>query len=251
MKIEARNLGWRRIVRDVSCEIRPGETFGLVGPNGSGKSTLLRLLAGLVPRAAGEVRLDGEPMATLSRRQVAQRIALVEQFADTGEALCVRDAVELGRTPWLSPLSPFGPEDHRIVDEALEAVDMAGMAARPWSTLSGGERQRIHIARALAQKPRLLILDEPTNHLDVHHQLSLLGLVAALPVTVIMALHDLNQAMICDRVGVMSEGRMVACGPPAEVLTPDCLARIFRVRATPMIDPEDGSIQFRFLSIRT
>ncbi|WP_370207788.1 ABC transporter ATP-binding protein [Pararhodobacter marinus] len=247
MKIEARDLGWRNIVRGVSCEIRPGETFGLIGPNGSGKSTLLKLLAGLMPRAVGEVRLDDVPMGHLTRRQVAQRIAMVEQFADTGEALSVRDAVELGRTPWLSPLSPFGPEDTRIVDEALAAVDMTGMTKRPWSTLSGGERQRIHIARALAQQPRALILDEPTNHLDIHHQLALLGLVAALPVTVVMALHDLNQAMMCDRLGVMSEGRMVACGAPSDVLTPDTLGRIFRVRAMPMTDPEDGSTLFRFL----
>ncbi|PTX01526.1 ABC transporter ATP-binding protein [Pararhodobacter aggregans] len=251
MRIEARNLGWREIVRGVSVEIRKGETFGLVGPNGSGKSTLLRLLAGLMPRAAGEVWLDGAPLAQLSRRQIAQRLALVEQFADTGEALSVRDAVDLGRTPWLSPLSPFGPEDRQIVDRALAAVGMEGMAARAWATLSGGERQRVHIARALAQEPRVLILDEPTNHLDIHHQLALLGLVAALPVTVVMALHDLNQAMMCDRLGVMSDGRMVACGKPAEVLTPDNLARIFRVRAQPMIDPSDGSTLFRFLPMET
>ncbi|WP_417625973.1 ABC transporter ATP-binding protein [Pararhodobacter aggregans] len=251
MRIEARNLGWREIVRGVSVEIRPGETFGLVGPNGSGKSTLLKLLAGLMPRAAGEVWLDGAPLSQLSRRQIAQRLALVEQFADTGEALSVRDAVDLGRTPWLSPLSPFGPEDTQIVDRALAAVGMGGMAARAWATLSGGERQRVHIARALAQEPRVLILDEPTNHLDIHHQLALLGLVAALPVTVVMALHDLNQAMMCDRLGVMSDGRMVACGKPAEVLTPDNLARIFRVRAQPMIDPSDGSALFRFLPMET
>ncbi|AJE45749.1 ABC transporter ATP-binding protein [Celeribacter indicus] len=250
MKLRATDLGWRAggrsIVDGVSIDVEPGETFGLVGPNGSGKSTLLRLLAGLAPRPAGAVHLDGRPLSALTRREVAQRIALVEQMADTSEALSVRDAVELGRTPWLSALAPFGPADTRIVEEALAAVDMAHMARDAWSTLSGGERQRVHIARALAQRPRLLMLDEPTNHLDIHHQLTLLRLVSDLPVTVIMALHDLNQAMGCDRLGVMEDGRLIACGPPAEVLTPDRLAAIFRVRATPLHDPADGATIFRF-----
>jgi len=250
LRLEAHDLGWsaggRRIVNAVSLAIQPGETFGLVGPNGSGKSTLLRLMAGLVPRAQGTVLLDGQPITALTRREVAQRIAIVEQMADTSEALTVRDAVELGRTPWLSALAPFGPTDTMIVDEALSAVGMCDMASHAWSTLSGGERQRVHIARALAQRPRLMMLDEPTNHLDIHHQLSLLRLISRLPVTVVMALHDLNQAMACDRLGVMQDGHLVACGPPQNVLTPQRMAAIFRVRATPLCDPADNATIFRF-----
>lgn len=250
MKVSATALGWktagRSIVTDVSLDIAPGETFGLIGPNGSGKSTLLRLIAGLLPKATGEVRLDGTPLRRLSRREIARRIALVEQQADTAEALQVRDAVALGRTPWLSALRPFGAADADIVQEALQAVGMAHLARAAWATLSGGERQRAHIARALAQRPGLLLLDEPTNHLDIQHQLSLLRLVARLPVTVIVALHDLNQAMGCDRLGVMDGGRLVACGPPRQVLTPDRLATIFRVGATRLTDPADSATLLRF-----
>ncbi|MGR3378876.1 ABC transporter ATP-binding protein [Salipiger abyssi] len=250
MKLSARNLGWttggKTIVDGVTLEILPGETFGLVGPNGSGKSTLLRLLTGLLPHPSGQVHLEGVPLDRMSRRDIARRIAVVEQMADTSEALRVRDAVELGRTPWLSALAPFGPEDRRIVREALEATGLADMAEHGWSTLSGGERQRAHIARALAQRPRLLMLDEPTNHLDIHHQLSLLRLVSTLSVTVVMALHDLNQAMGCDRLGVMDGGRLIACGPPAEVLTPARIAAIFRVHVTPLRDPADNTTLFRF-----
>ncbi|KEJ95270.1 ABC transporter ATP-binding protein [Pseudosulfitobacter pseudonitzschiae] len=250
MKLEARSVGWatgaRRIVQDVSFEVTPGETFGLIGPNGSGKSTLLRLLAGLLARPSGAVLLDGEPLTSLSRRDIAQNIAVVEQIAETSEALSVRDVVELGRTPWLSALRPFGAQDRVIVNDALEAVGMAHMTQHRWATLSGGERQRVQIARALAQRPRLLMLDEPTNHLDIHHQLSLLRLVGNLPVTVIIALHDLNQAMGCDRLAVMDEGRMVACGPPGEVLDAARLASIFRVKATRLRDPADNATIFRF-----
>jgi len=255
VRIETRSVGWRagarQLVDAVTLDIRPGETFGLVGPNGSGKSTLLRLMAGLLKRPQGEVYLDDHPIISLTRRDVAQRIALVEQMADTSEALSVRDAVELGRTPWLSALAPFSAADAAIVEEALCAVGMRDMARAAWSTLSGGERQRVHIARALAQRPRLLILDEPTNHLDIHHQLSLLRLVSDLPVTVIMALHDLNQAMGCDRLGLMQDGRLVACGAPQDVLTPERLALIFRVRATALRDPADNATIFRFHNLKT
>ncbi|RMC37257.1 ABC transporter ATP-binding protein [Paracoccus alkanivorans] len=250
MRIETFSLGWssrgRRIVEDVELRIRPGETFGLIGPNGSGKSTLLRLMAGLLPRAQGRVELDGRPLATLPRGEIARRIALVAQAADTAERLNAREAVELGRTPWLSPFAPFSAMDEAIVSDALEAVDMTHMAERSWSTLSGGERQRIHIARALAQRPRLLMLDEPTNHLDIQHQLALLRLIAGLDVTVVIALHDLNQAMRCDRIGIMDGGRLISCGPPAEVLTPERLSAIFRVGARALTDPVDGTQQLRF-----
>lgn len=254
MRLTARNLGWsvrgRPIVSDVSLGINPGETFGLIGPNGSGKSTLLRLLAGLLPRAQGQVTLDGTDLRAMPRRQIARRIAMVQQQGDTPEALRVRDVAELGRTPWLGPLSVFSARDHAIVDAALAATGMTALAQRPWSALSGGERQRSQIARALAQRPALLLLDEPTNHLDIHHQLSLLRLVDELPVTVVIALHDLNQALGCDRLGVMQDGRLVAVGPPRQVLTPDRIARIFRVGARALHDPTDDALHYRFHDLR-
>lgn len=255
MRITASNLSLqaqgRAIIDGVDLEIAPGETFGLIGPNGSGKSTLLRLLAGLERRAGGEVALDGQPLRRMTRREIARCLAVVEQQAETAEALTARQVVELGRTPWLTALAPFGPGDAAIVDNALQAVGMEAMAARAWATLSGGERQRLQIARALAQRPRILLLDEPTNHLDIHHQLALLRLVQDLPLTVVIALHDLNQAMGCDRLGVMAGGRMVACGSPAEVLTPDLLRDIFRVGATTLTDPQDDTRLLRFHSLET
>lgn len=250
MKLSARGLGWkaagRAIVEAVDLDLAPGETFGLIGPNGSGKSTLLRLIAGLLPRAQGQVWLDGTPLQRMPRREVARKIALVSQHVDTTETLTVRDAVELGRTPWLSAFAPFSATDRQIVDDALAAVEMGHLAEQGWPSLSGGERQRVQIARALAQRPRLLILDEPTNHLDIHHQLALLRLVAGLDITVVMALHDLNQAMACDRIGVMQGGRMVACGCPEDVISAALLSRTFRVGARLLTDPADQSLLYRF-----
>ena len=214
-----RTVQGRSIVCGIDLTLKSGETLGLIGPNGSGKSTLLNMLAGLLSPSRGEIRLAGRPLARLGRREIARSIAFVAQQAETGDRICVRDAVELGRTPWLDALRPWGRADDDAVDAALAAVGMREMARRDWSTLSGGERQRVHIARAHAQKPQLLILDEPTNHLDIHHQIGILDLVETLPVTTVIALHDLHHALRCDRLLVMKHGRCAALGPPADVLT--------------------------------
>ncbi len=236
----------RAIVSDVSVALRAGETLGLIGPNGSGKSTLLNMLAGLTRPSRGEVRLAGVPMRKIRRREIAQAVAFVAQQADTSERISVRDAVELGRTPWLGPLRPWSAEDDDAVQAALRAVGMDAMAARDWSSLSGGERQRVHIARAHAQRPRILLLDEPTNHLDIHHQLGVLDLIAALSLTTVVALHDLHHAMRCDRLLVLKEGRCAALGPPRDVLTAPLIREIFAVEAELIPHPAGHGRVFAF-----
>ena len=236
------------IVKGVSLELQRGETLGLIGPNGSGKSSLLKLLSGIRPPDSGQIQLDGEALTDMTRRDIAQMIAVVEQQAETSDAISVLDAVELGRTPWLSALTPWSVVDDEIVQQALVDVDMADKRKRAWHSLSGGERQRVHIARALAQRPQILLLDEPTNHLDIQHQLSILGLVRSLPVTTMIALHDLNQALACDRLAVMDKGELIAIGAPAQVLTCELLRSTFGVEAHYLIDPHDGARILRFRS---
>lgn len=238
MMLSARNLSWkaggRYIVEGVSLDVREDEFLGIIGPNGSGKSSLIAMLAGLRRPASGDVRLSGKPLRDMSPRQIARSIALVEQQAETTERLTARQAVELGRIPHLGAFTARTQDDARIVTHALEKVGMDGMADRHWHTLSGGERQRVHIARALAQEPRMLILDEPTNHLDISHQLSLLELVHGQPgLTIVAALHDLNHAaQFCNRLAVMQDGRLIALGDPKDVLTTELIARVFGVQVT-------------------
>ena len=234
-------LGGRTVLRDIDLSLQPGETLGLVGPNGSGKSSLLKLLAGLRQPTTGCISLFGQAVSRLDRRAIARCLALVEQQAHTGDALRVFDAVALGRTPWLSAWAPFQAEDVAIVDKALGDVDALHLRERRWHSLSGGERQRVHIARALAQRPQVLLLDEPTNHLDIQHQLALLAGVQALPVTTLVALHDLNQALTCDRLAVLDQGVLVAVGAPREVLTPKRLRQTFGVHGHYLTDPFDGT----------
>lgn len=236
MTIATRSVTWKAgqkiIVDGVTLAAEPGMTLGLLGPNGSGKSSLIRLLAGLRNPAAGDITLDGESIGRFTRRKLAQRVALVEQHATTDANVTVIDVVRLGRTPHRSALSPWTQEDDDIIDQSLIRVELSDRRHQLWHTLSGGERQRVHLARALAQVPTDLILDEPTNHLDIQHQLDILRLIAGLPITTIVALHDLNlAAMFCDRLAVMKDGRLVAAGKPGDVLTETLIADVFNVRA--------------------
>ncbi|MDQ1136952.1 iron complex transport system ATP-binding protein [Microbacterium sp. SORGH_AS 1204] len=236
MTLETREARWTRggalVVDGVSVHPEPGTTVGLLGPNGSGKSSLLRLLQGAARPDAGEVLLDDRPLASWRRRDVARAVAVVTQHAETDADIVVRDVVRLGRTPHRPVWGGSTTGDEQAVDAALARVGLTDKADRLWHALSGGERQRAQIARALAQEPRELLLDEPTNHLDIRHQLEILALVSALPVTSIVALHDLNlAATYCDSVLVLREGRVVAAGAPADVLTPALIADVYGVRA--------------------
>ncbi|MFF4779625.1 ABC transporter ATP-binding protein [Microtetraspora fusca] len=253
MSLRAHDVTWttqgRPIVDGITVEITPGGLTGLLGPNGSGKSTLLRLLAGLLRPRGGAVLLDGHDLDRLPRRDVARRMAVVAQEVSTDAELTVLDVVLLGRIPHRRRLAAAASKtDLAHARRALRRCGLADLEHRRWSTLSGGERQRVNIARALAQEPSELLLDEPTNHLDIAHQLTLLDLLAATPVTVVTALHDLNlAAQYCDHLLLLHEGRLIAAGPPGQVLTEETVERVYRVRAE-ITTSATGRPSLRFLS---
>jgi iron complex transport system ATP-binding protein len=245
MTLRAEKVSWSRggvlVIDGATLRPEPGQTVGLLGPNGSGKSSLLRVLHGLVKPTSGFVTLDGADLMSVGRRHVARSVASVTQHADTEVDITVRDIVRLGRIPHRTALGGGTAADEDAVDKALAHVGLLGQAGRLWHTLSGGERQRAQIARALAQEPRELLLDEPTNHLDIRHQLELLELVCALPVTTVIAIHDLSlAAMYCDIVVVLQAGRVVAAGAPSDVLTAELITEVYGVTATITRDVHRG-----------
>jgi iron complex transport system ATP-binding protein len=216
---------------EVSVSARAGEFVGLLGPNGAGKSTLVRLVAGLLAPASGTVRLGGIDPANAARRQVARICALVPQEPRLSWPFTVREAVMMGRAPRQGLLALPGPLDHGAVLGALRACDLEHLADRRIDALSGGERRRVFFARALAQEPRVLLFDEPTAFLDLGHQVAAMRMMQAAArggLCVMAVLHDLNlAAAACDRLVVMSRGRVVAEGAPSTVLTAERVREVW------------------------
>jgi iron complex transport system ATP-binding protein len=249
----AYHSGGREIVAlsALDLALRPGELLGLVGPNGSGKTTLIRALTGVVRPSAGRVRLCGRDVAALSQAEIARLAAVVPQDPVLPPAFNSFDCVLMGRTPHLRLLQQEGARDVEIARRAMLATDTWSFAARPVGELSGGERQRVVVARALAQETLVLLLDEPTAHLDIGRQGAVLGLMrgsarrdgpgGSAGKAVLAVVHDLTLAAhYCDRLIVLSAGRVRAEGAPADVLRPELLREVYGVPVTVIPHPETG-----------
>ena len=245
-------LGGQVVLADVDVHT-PGRVTGVIGPNGSGKSTLLRALTAAVPKAAGTVTIDGDDASRLSRRELARRIAVVEQTSPSDLDLCVFESVALGRLPWCRFWSMPGRAGARhgsdeLVAGALSTVGLADAASMPLTALSGGEQQRVRLARAFVQASDHLLLDEPTNHLDIHYQHDILSLVRERASCVIVVLHDINlAARYCDHLVVLDRGHVVAAGTPEDVLDAALIESVWQVR-TERLSTSDGFVHIAFTS---
>jgi iron complex transport system ATP-binding protein len=257
-RIAAVGLGFRYAsgggVDDLTFTVEPGEVFGILGPNGSGKSTLVRLLAGLLAPQRGRVELGGEPVASLARREIARRLALVPQEPRFEADFTALEAVLLGRHPHLAGVAFESERDVAIARAALARVDAGALAERPVEELSAGERQRVVMARALAQETPALALDEPSSFLDLRHQVRLFDLVRELAAegrAVVAVLHDLSLAAeYCDRVLLLEHGRAAALGTTAEALTYANLTRVFETEVYVDVHDLTGGLIVAPLSAR-
>ncbi|MGW8847383.1 ABC transporter ATP-binding protein [Streptomyces xiamenensis] len=237
----------RALVRDLSLDVGSGQIVGLVGPNGSGKSTALRCVYRALVPTTGAVWLHDRELTTYTRRESARHIAALTQESGSELDFTVTEIVALGRSPHLRGNEALGPRDRELCHRAMAQLDVLHLADRGVLTLSGGERQRVLAARALVQEPDVLVLDEPTNHLDIRHQIDLLTLLRRSGLTVVIVLHDLNlAAAVCDRVGVLADGALVAAGTPGEVLTPALVRTVFGVEATVVPHPLTGHPQLLY-----
>ncbi len=238
----------RAVLRGVDLELGRGELLAVIGPNGSGKSTLLRAIVGLLPWREGEVHILGRPLESFSRRELARHVAVVPQEEAHIFAFSVAELVAMGRTPHLGRFQVESEIDTAKVEDSLHATGIAHLAHRPVTELSGGEKQRVIIARALAQEPEILLLDEPTTHLDINHQVEihelLLRLNKRLALSILCISHDLNLAAeYFERIALMAEGQIVACGAPEEIITEAHLREIYRSSARVGRNPYSGRPQ--------
>lgn len=234
------------IVTDLDLAIPAGKITTLVGPNGCGKSTLLRGLARLLKPRAGTVYLDSADIFTLSTKAVAKRLGILPQGPVAPEGLRVRDLVAMGRYPYQNWLQQWSKDDELLVEQALVTTGMAHLADRGLDTLSGGQRQRAWIAMALAQDTEILLLDEPTTFLDLAHQIEVLDLLYELNQskgrTIVMVLHDLNQACrYADRLVAVRQGQVYTQGAPMQVMTEAMVREVFGLECHIMQDPVTGT----------
>ncbi|WP_077967283.1 ABC transporter ATP-binding protein [Ensifer adhaerens] len=227
--------GHRKALDGFSLSMEKGEIRALIGPNGSGKSTALQALAGLIRPADGQAAIEGVAVASLSRRAIAKKLAFLPQQPSAPDEMTIEQLVRQGRYPHVGLFRSYNRKDEQAIEWALESTGLTSLADRTLAELSGGERQRAWISAALAQEASILLLDEPTSFLDIGYQVEVLDLVHRLSrdrgVTIVMAIHDINQAIaISDRISLLDKGDLQFDGEPTALAQSGLIEKTFRVR---------------------
>jgi iron complex transport system ATP-binding protein len=250
MKLRAQDLGLGygplEVIEDLSLDVDAAEMVALIGPNGCGKSTLLRGVGRLLRPRTGVVLLDNRDIHRTSTKKVARTLAVITQTSEGAPDLTVEELVWRGRYPHQTWLQGASRHDSEVVERSIDQCDLHELRGRRLAELSGGELQRAWLAMALAQEPQVLLLDEPTSFLDYYHQLEVMDLLADLNsqgLTIVMAMHDLNQvARYSRRVIALRDGRIFRDDAPPSVLTPEVLRQVFGVDAYVFVDEATGQL---------
>ncbi len=245
--IRVEGISWSydgvRGISDVSVEIRRGEILGIIGPNGSGKTTLLRCLAGLL-KPHGAIYIDGRNLSRINARELARILSYIPSEYEGQPSLTVYEVVSAGRTPHMRGVWWESGEDEAIIWESMSVMGVDEMAERRVGELSSGEKQKVRLARALAQQPKIILVDEPTSHLDPRNQIEIMKVLRLMTLkgaSVIAVLHDLNLASLySDRILVLKDGRVVACGKPSEILDEKLLREVFEIDVRILFDSRLG-----------
>lgn len=247
--LEARNVSYaingRTILSGLTCRFGKGRMYGIIGPNGAGKSTLLHMLSGVEKASHGEVLFEGASLAAIPRKQLARRMAMLQQSGLPPVGFSVREVVGMGRFPYQNWMGGESADPGPIIDRALAAMGLTELQERKMDQLSGGERQRAALAKLMAQEPSVILLDEPTTYLDIGYQVQLLDTVRSWQqsrdLTVVAVLHDLNlAALYCDELAVLHAGKLEASGTPSDVLTPELIERVYETAAQVVPHPQTG-----------
>lgn len=235
------SYGKENIIHNLELDIPEGKITALIGPNGSGKSTLLKTLCRINKQFSGSLTVYGKSIKDYADKELSRYISLLPQVLTTPEDITVRRLVEYGRSPYLSYWGRLTQDDHQKVDQAIAETQIQELVDKKVDALSGGQRQRVWIAMVLAQDTPIIMLDEPTTYLDLSHQVELMKLIQKLNAagkTVIVVLHDLNQACrYCDHLVVLKNGQVTHQGTPDQIFTQSLLKDVFDLDAMIMTDP--------------
>lgn len=234
---EAVDIGYqcKCIVHGFDYAFKKGKIHTIIGPNGSGKSTVFKGISRLLSHQSGNIRIGDQKIECYKPKCLAKILAVLSQSNSAPSDFTVRDLLRFGRTPHKKMFESMNQEDEAIVDWAIEVTHLKSLESRRVSCLSGGERQRAWIAMNLVQQPQVLLLDEPTTYLDIQHQFEVMELIKSLnqklKMTIVMILHDLNQASLySDEIVVLKEGRIVCAGSPEQVMNPEMIQSVYRVK---------------------
>ena len=241
---EELNIGYgeNSIIKNISIQIPDQQITTIIGPNGCGKSTLLKAMTRIISYQSGAVILDGKKIAEENTQDLARKLAILPQNPDSAKGLTVGELVSYGRFPYQNGFGRLTKRDYEVIEWALEVTGTIDYKYRNVDSLSGGQRQRVWIAMALAQETDIIFLDEPTTYLDMAHQLEVLELLKKLNIeqnrTIIMVLHDINQAArFSDFIIALKDGKIVKAGSSEEVVQPDVLRDVFHIDALIGRDP--------------
>lgn len=226
------SYGSHEILKEISFQVQKGSFLTIIGPNGSGKSTLLKNISAALRPQKGTVLLKNQEVYAIKPKELAKKLAVVPQDTAVNFQFTVLDTVLMGRMPHQSRFQHDSEEDLAIARWAMELTNTWHLKDCLITEISGGERQRVIVARALTQKPQVLLLDEPTAHLDLQHQMELLELLQSLTktekLTVLAVLHDLNLAsQFSDYTILLYKNRIFAAGKPEEVLTAKNIRQVY------------------------
>ncbi|WP_445480224.1 ABC transporter ATP-binding protein [Lysinibacillus irui] len=244
LEVDSIRVGYesKTIVHDLSLQIPDGKITTIIGSNGCGKSTLLKAITRILKHESGQVILDGQTISKMKTKELAKELAILPQSPESAHGLTVEELVSYGRFPYQKGFGNLSQKDKEVIDWALQVTKTADFRLQSVDALSGGQRQRVWIAMALAQETDIIFLDEPTTYLDMAHQLEVLELLYKLNEeqgrTIVMVLHDLNQAArFSDYIVALSQGELVKFGTAEEVMVPEVLKKVFNIDAVIGKDP--------------
>ncbi len=221
------------VLTDVSFSVGAGDILCILGPNGVGKTTLFKSMLGLLPAIRGEVLVDGESIAHWDNKRKAQVIGYIPQSHVPPFPYTVLQVVTMGTVANLGMFASPGRDDYRRALTALDELGVLHLRDRVYTEISGGERQMVLIARALAQKPQVLLMDEPTANLDYGNQarvLEQINRLAGQGMTVVMTTHAPDHAFLCSsKVVLIERGNRITFGDATDIVTEENLRRAYGI----------------------
>lgn len=233
------------VLKGLSLTLRSDEFAALIGPNGVGKSTLFYAIMGFLVLDQGEIVINGRPLKSFKRNELAKLIAFVPQETVFQFDYSVEDVVLMGRYPWLQLLQSWTQQDRKSVAKILQMLELSDLRERMYSHLSGGEKQRVLIARALAQETSFIFLDETLSQLDINHQIEIIQMLENIHdqtgIGIFLISHNLNLAAnYAKRLIYLKDGRVLGSGLPNDMMDTDLLFSLFGIELETFINPKTG-----------